>query len=181
MKMRINQGYYVIGKNTRVHRLIWETHNGPIPSGYDIHHIDGNKLNNDLKNLQCLPHSEHLSIHMKANKKLHDWHKTEEGRKFLGEKSRKLWETREIHILKCKHCNADFQAKQIDRAEYCSDKCMQAARRRRGDDLIEKICVICSKPFLNNKNHKTVTCGYKCGSKYRTRFAKGTRKCRKTS
>lgn len=179
MKVRISQGYYVTGKNTRLHRLIWEAHNGEIPKGYDIHHIDGNKLNNAIENLQCLPHSEHLAMHMKANKKLHEWHKTEAGRKFLGEKSKKLWESRQVHKLSCIHCKTEFPAKQADRAKYCSNKCEQAARRERGDDLIERKCLICSKTFLINKYYKTLTCGYECGSKYRTRFAKGSRKCRK--
>jgi hypothetical protein len=172
---RISDGYYVVGKHTRIHRLVWETQKGKIPKGYDIHHIDGNKLNNHIDNLQCLPHTEHLSMHMKENKTLHDWHKTDEGRKFLGEKSKKLWETREIYKLKCEQCGNPFEAKQIDRARYCDNKCEQAARRARGDDLIERQCVICSKTFLINKYYKTITCGYSCGSKWRTRFAKGKR------
>jgi ribonucleotide reductase alpha subunit len=44
------------------HRLIWESVNGPIPDGYDIHHIDGDTYNNDIDNLECLTHSDHASI-----------------------------------------------------------------------------------------------------------------------
>jgi len=47
------------GKHIKEHRYIWEIHNGKIPLGYDIHHIDNNKLNNDIKNLEMIKHGEH--------------------------------------------------------------------------------------------------------------------------
>ena len=31
-------------------RLVWETYKGDVPNGYDIDHIDNNKLNNKLDN-----------------------------------------------------------------------------------------------------------------------------------
>jgi len=36
---------------TTKYRKIYEQHNGPIPKGMDIHHIDGNHANNDPNNL----------------------------------------------------------------------------------------------------------------------------------
>lgn len=44
------------------HRLVWEAVNGPVPEGYDIHHIDGDTYNNDINNLECLTHADHSSI-----------------------------------------------------------------------------------------------------------------------
>lgn len=41
------------------HRYVWEKHNGKIPRGHVIHHKDGNKLNNSIKNLQCMIKLEH--------------------------------------------------------------------------------------------------------------------------
>lgn len=54
-------GYYSLSNNKRtlMHRYVWEKEVGIIPPGYDIHHIDENKANNELKNLECLPKSEH--------------------------------------------------------------------------------------------------------------------------
>ena len=49
--------------NILLHRYIWEKHNGSIPEGYVIHHIDGDKSNNNIENLQKLKYSKHLSIH----------------------------------------------------------------------------------------------------------------------
>lgn len=38
----------------KVHRVIWELFYGPIEEGYQIDHIDGDSLNNDIKNLRCV-------------------------------------------------------------------------------------------------------------------------------
>lgn len=51
------------------YRKIWESHYGPIPKdqhgrSYEIHHIDGNRGNNDLANLACVTIDEHYDIHM---------------------------------------------------------------------------------------------------------------------
>ena len=53
------------GQVLLVHRLIWEEHYGKIPSGMDIHHKDGNKLNNKIENLECLTREEHKARHKK--------------------------------------------------------------------------------------------------------------------
>lgn len=50
------------------YRKIWEDANGPIPKdelgrSYEIHHIDGNRKNNDLSNLMCVSIQEHYDIH----------------------------------------------------------------------------------------------------------------------
>lgn len=44
----------VNGKRIYKHRWVWEQHNGPIPNGYVIHHINSNKLDNRIENLSCI-------------------------------------------------------------------------------------------------------------------------------
>lgn len=44
------------------HRMIWERHFGPIPEGYEMHHIDHNRLNNDISNLMLVTPLEHKRI-----------------------------------------------------------------------------------------------------------------------
>jgi len=45
-------------QNTLHHRFIWEAFNGQIPNNKEIDHIDNNKHNNKLDNLQLLTKSE---------------------------------------------------------------------------------------------------------------------------
>lgn len=63
----INSGYLALRlshKNTRthklVHRLVWEAFNGAIPENMYINHIDGNKHNNALSNLELVTRSENM-------------------------------------------------------------------------------------------------------------------------
>lgn len=43
-----------------LHRAIWTYHNGPIPDGMFIDHIDGNRSNNVIDNLRLASRSENL-------------------------------------------------------------------------------------------------------------------------
>lgn len=67
-------GYRFFSKGSRgvaqrkyEHHLVWEQAFGSIPEGYEIHHKDGNKLNNSLSNLQLITRSEHARLHAIKN------------------------------------------------------------------------------------------------------------------
>jgi hypothetical protein len=52
------------------YRKIWESYYGKIPVdsngvSFDIHHIDGNRKNNDINNLMCVSIYDHYKIHLK--------------------------------------------------------------------------------------------------------------------
>ena len=47
-------------KHWYVHRLVWEAFRGLIPSEMDVNHIDGDKTNNRLNNLELLTRSENM-------------------------------------------------------------------------------------------------------------------------
>lgn len=56
-------------KQYSIHRLVWETFNEPIPEGYYIDHIDGNKSNNALSNLRLVTQSDNMKNAMKNGHK----------------------------------------------------------------------------------------------------------------
>lgn len=71
-----NSGYLMVslridGETIRktVHSLIAKTFLGKRPKGYDIDHIDGNKTNNSLENLEYITRNENLKRYYKTNGK----------------------------------------------------------------------------------------------------------------
>lgn len=56
------------------HYLVWEAHNGPVPKGYKLRFLDGNRQNCDINNLALVSNSEHLKLSQMervVNPKLH--------------------------------------------------------------------------------------------------------------
>ena len=49
--------------NKLVHRWVAEKYIGPIPHGHVVHHIDRNKLNNNVDNLEIMSQEEHEKEH----------------------------------------------------------------------------------------------------------------------
>lgn len=43
---------------------------GEIPSGYVVHHIDGNRMNDDPSNLACIPRVGHAKVHEVGTNKI---------------------------------------------------------------------------------------------------------------
>ena len=47
-------------KQVGIHRLVWEAFKGPIPEGMEIDHINNNRLNNMISNLQLMSKRDNL-------------------------------------------------------------------------------------------------------------------------
>jgi hypothetical protein len=47
----------------RINRLVWQSHRGPIPEGHEIHHVNNEKLDNRLENLECVSGALHRRKH----------------------------------------------------------------------------------------------------------------------
>lgn len=104
------RGYYQICStkegnfNKQLHRLIYETFWGiTLPQEIQIHHIDENKTNNCILNLEAMTESEHHKLHNQGkNNPFYGKHHTEETKKKLSElhKGKKLSEETKKKISK---------------------------------------------------------------------------------
>ena len=66
-----NMGYVVVGLKCRhfvAHRIIWEMHNGPIPKGMQVDHINHIRDDNKLCNLRLVTHADnHKNMTRQSN------------------------------------------------------------------------------------------------------------------
>jgi len=53
----------VNGQTRNLHQVIWEAAHGPVPEGYLVHHINEDKLDNRLKNLELMLIGDHSRHH----------------------------------------------------------------------------------------------------------------------
>ena len=144
-----NTGYWVntsTGKNIRLHReklrieldLTQEQ-----MKRYDVHHIDGNKDNNDIHNLQLINKVKHATIHAK---------------KQVNEKIIKV----------CEYCGEEYQSSSnvAHKQRFCSNKCKARYRRANGLNNTIRICKNCGKEFICDNTSKKVFCTRRCAGKY---------------
>ena len=45
------------------HTVVWESAYGPIPAGWQVHHVNGDKQDNRIANLRLVTATEHKRIH----------------------------------------------------------------------------------------------------------------------
>lgn len=166
----------------QLHRAVWEFYNGPIPDGWQVHHIDKNIDNNDISNLECLPSHDHLAMHALENNKDPEhlkkqrenmrkasaaaklWHFSAEGLAWHKEHAAEsIGKVRENRIKKqCGFCGSEFDG--MPWSIYCSQSCQEKARRRRIGlkfEPHERCCVFCGAKFIA-KNASAKYCGKKC-------------------
>ena len=180
--------YYRCAKlKKRMHIFVWEYYNGPIPKGYEIHHKDLNKANNDISNLVLLTVSEHRKLHASlltdeqrewrrqnlnknARPKAIEWHKSEEGRQWhkgLLSKTHEPKNRKEELVCSC--CGKQYIGERWSKTSptYCSNPCRKLGyKRRHENDVFVKVCSICNNEFKCN-DKRTQTCSTVCAERLR--------------
>lgn len=175
--------YYSRGTK-RLHRVVWEYYNGPIPKGHEIHHKDGNPANNDISNLDCISVHAHKEAHLedvlrrttspesianmrRAGEFAKVWHGSEAGRKWHSDHAKREFETLAVRPAVCECCGKEFKYKSFNKPRFCSNACKSKWRRDARLDDEQRVCAYCGKTFTANHYSDTVTCSRSCAAKYR--------------
>lgn len=174
-------------RRIRLHTYVWEKFNGPVPEGYDIHHIDHDPSNNEIENLVAMPEAEHHKLHMAERSyeslkhvmdayvrpKAIEWHKSEEGIKWHKELYASTLAPRwdERITLTCQQCGRQYEVSPLirDHSRFCSNRCKTAFRYHSGVDNEERVCPICGSTFVTNKYCRTRTCSKVCANSLSSR------------
>lgn len=176
-------GYYLNSTmRKRIHRYVWESYNGEIPKGYEIHHIDHDKSNNSIENLELMTFANHQSYHAAIRGKKNvetghldnirpltkEWHASEEGKKW----HREHYENNKhlLHVEKefeCEMCEKKYKTTATGNNRFCSNKCKSKWRRESGVDDEIRECVNCGRHFAANKYTKTKACSKSCAASQR--------------
>lgn len=151
----------------RLHRAVWLAHNGAIPDGCHIHHIDGDRSNNQIENLQCIAASSHGEHHghersdeiaamgRKYQHRTKSWHASDEGREWHREHYAATAPAfRGTFPATCSACGKGFDAKlsvKSSASVYCSPACKAHARRQSGVDDVDRQCIQCGTGFRANR------------------------------
>lgn len=188
-------GYYLNStKGIRLHRYVYEKMFGTIPEGYEIHHIDHDKSNNNPENLELLLTEEHRRRHADEMTEEHrqrlrenmldkaipaaaQWHKSEAGKEWhrihYEHHKDKLHKTTE---LTCKCCGKKYTGLDNGKARFCSNACKSAWRRKEGLDDERRKCFICGAEFTTNKYSSAKCCSRSCSQIMRHKSEKDNQK-----
>jgi hypothetical protein len=182
--------YFQSGDKTQserlLHRRIWIDHNGEIPSGYAVHHKDGDWRNNDISNLEIMPIQQHMRLHMldrwsderhaarfrdglkAARNAAKAWHASPEGLAWHSANGKAAWDgrSRVKSLVKCEKCGGDIHTYFLTRTRFCSRKCGRNNSYRVHFSSDRK-CAHCGDAFVANKYRKTAFCSRTCSNRAR--------------
>ena len=105
----------VMGRNVRVHRWLMENHIGRKLETFEhVHHLNGDKRDNRIENLEVLNIRDHMRLHHQKHPK----------------------------TFTCQQCKSQFNPRPGHRGRhprFCSKKCFGLSRRKYSDCFLRKI------------------------------------------
>ena len=125
-----------------LHRVVWTYFNGEIPDGYVVHHIDGDRNNNDISNLTIMTSAEHRKLHARNNS---------------------ITTLTKKKKFKCIVCGKEYEAFDTGNNHYCSDKC-EDHYKRHVRCVETRHCQTCGKAFTVYKYKEKKFCCPKCAA-----------------
>lgn len=159
-----------------LHRAVWADANGPIPAGFDVHHVDENKSNCAIGNLELKPKAEHGRLH--GNQRDKDEvralleaarplaaaaNRAMAGTEAAADRSRRGMLSRPMERHTCVQCGGEYESRAGSvRRGFCGPACQQAARRASGVDNEQRICANCGREFTVIRYAATAHCGKSC-------------------
>lgn len=115
------------GLERMLHRAVWAAENGPIPKGFDVHHLDGDKRNWQLDNLLAISRRDHHALHPPRGFELWGPEKWAES----GQRMREWWRDRPMREATCRECGEGYTTKCLRETHYCSRRCADKVMGRR--------------------------------------------------
>lgn len=172
--------YYHSSYNKSYHRKLWEKLYGKIPDGYHIHHKDGNPLNNNIENLECVSPQEHGKRHstlalFDKQKDIYSksriWHGSLEGK----EHHKNIWKIREKNKVNCKYCHKEIEKFKYSIGYTCNECKIKNSieiqktkpKKKKEKILIYKNCIICNEKIIQKTKRTKLFCSKGCKSKNR--------------
>ena len=100
----------IAGRVYTAHRLAWEAEKGPIPEGYELHHVCGNRACVNLAHLELLTRLEHRRKHLGPRATGHPQTHCKHGHAF-DEANTYVWRG----VRHCRKCRAAADQRRLDK------------------------------------------------------------------
>lgn len=166
--------YWTSSKGKKLHRVLYEEAHGPIGAGLQVHHVDGDPLNNALDNLALVTAAEHLAEHWTPERAAKcravverirplasEWHRSEAGRAWHREHAKAVAACAVVHPCTCTVCGRGFESK-CRTAAVCGAGCHAAKRRASGVDDRPRTCPWCKREYVCNMYSRQKFCSRSC-------------------
>jgi len=130
-----------------IHRAVWTAERGEIPAGFHVHHVNHDRSDNRIENLELKSASDHSRQHAKSNpwvgsdaalaaldrakEAAKAWHASEAGREWHREHAKRTLGKREKQPAICSECGKTHLTMFPTRSKFCGERCKRRSYQRR--------------------------------------------------